>query len=484
MYQAVAPTSFFKKLVGDYEDKLQGKKDLALELKQAFDRKYNQETVITNVFDYIEIIQGHSSVHARYVDLVRNTKKEILAFIKSPFAHEYSEKRLDEQVDAADRILKKGVVVRTIYETPSEEESKTLIKLMEIFARKGEEIHIAEQNSMDVGHIPIRTAEGKTAKEKELAVLSGDCRSDFLVNDDITGGCYQGYHRVAMDSAGNFVVCWEDNRHSLTDIYAQRFDATGSPQDTAFRVNDDAAHTYQWDPAIALDNAGNFVIVWADWRNDIYGAWDIYAQTYDAAGNPVGVNFRVNDDAPGNINYRPAVAIDPAGGRFVICWLDYRDPDLNTEIRAQFYENGSPVGTNVQINDPDPFPYNLQWSWQTMVHCNGDTLLFAWQDTRRHKGWDIYAKLIDWSFPGIEEVGHDVARHGLRAYPSPFRNCITITGTDDALEIYDICGRLVGRVTTGIWNGKDLNGREVKSGVYFLRAKSSDYEVLKVIKLR
>lgn len=145
MYQAVAPTSSFKKLIVDYEDELQGKKDLALELEQAFDRKYNQENVITNVFDYIEIIQGHSSVHARYVDLVRNTKKEILAFIKSPFAHEYSEKRLDEQVDAADRILKKGVVVRTIYETPCEEESKTLIKLMEMFARKGEEIRIAKQ---------------------------------------------------------------------------------------------------------------------------------------------------------------------------------------------------------------------------------------------------------------------------------------------------------------------------------------------------
>jgi len=39
-----------------------------------------------------------------------------------------------------------------------------------------------------------------------------------------------------------------------------------------------------------------------------------------------------------------------------------------------------------------------------------------------------------------------------------------------------------GEDSYGIWNGKDLSGKEVQSGVYFLKAKG--YKPVKVVKLR
>ncbi|MBA7487033.1 hypothetical protein ES707_22595 [subsurface metagenome] len=305
---------------------------------------------------------------------------------------------------------------------------------------------------------------------------------NFRVDDD-PGTSHQYYPVAAMDQAGNFVICWYDYRNGNYDIYAQRYDAAGTPLDINFIVNDDATTEGQDRPSIAMDQAGNFVICWEDKRN-LYE--DIYAQRFDAVGTPINTNFMVNDDLGQAAQWNPAVTMDPSGNRFVIMWMDFRDPDRDTEIRAQFYENGIPVDTNVQINEPDPFPYCHQYSWRSSAACNSDTLVFVWQDNRRHKDWDIYATLACWLETGIEEdTRHKISGFGLRTHPNPFRSCITISGTNNELTIYDVSGRLIGRTKKGIWDGKDMNGREVESGVYFLKVESSvGCKTLKVIKLR
>lgn len=306
--------------------------------------------------------------------------------------------------------------------------------------------------------------------------------TNFLVNDD-PGTSSQSWPVAAMDEAGNFVICWYDYRNGDADIYVQMYDAAGTPLGANFKVNDDATTETQYIPSLAMDEAGNFVICWEDYRN-IHG--DIYAQMYDAAGHPQGANFLVNDDAGTAEQWYPSVAMDPAGDRFVVVWTDFRNIDDNPEFVAQLYEDGNPVDVNVQINDPDPFPYCQQMSWRSSAACNSDTLVFAWQDTRRHKGWDIYGKLLAWDFPGIEEdTRREIVGSDLRAYPNPFRSIITIHGADNELEIYDVSGRLVGRTRMSLWDGKDVDGRDVESGVYFLKAEPSvGCKVLKVIKLR
>jgi len=295
--------------------------------------------------------------------------------------------------------------------------------------------------------------------------------------DDYPGADHY-YSEVAIDSSGNSVFCWMDSRNGTMDIYAQRYDAAGIPQGANFLVSDDPGFEDQLFPGVEMDNSGNSVIIWMDSRN---GTMDIYAQRYDAAGNPIGPNFRVDDDA-GIAQYTSA-AMHPSEDKFVIAWTDERSG--NPDIYAQEYENGNPVNGNVQISEPDAFPWNTQISVNYGLACNSNTLIFAWYDNRRHKGYDIYGKLLEWGFTAIEEDhGHEVSGLGLRAHPNPFCNFITIHGADNELEIYDVSGRSVGRTENGIWDGKDMNGREVESGVYFLKAKSSGSKALKVIKLR
>ena len=70
----------------------------------------------------------------------------------------------------------------------------------------------------------------------------------------------------------------------------------------------------------------------------------------------------------------------------------------------------------------------------------------------------------------------------LEVYPNPFHARTKIYGTNAQVGIYSLSGRLVGRTNNSIWNGRDSDGKEVQSGIYFLKAKG--YNPVKIMKLR
>ncbi len=75
----------------------------------------------------------------------------------------------------------------------------------------------------------------------------------------------------------------------------------------------------------------------------------------------------------------------------------------------------------------------------------------------------------------------------MTVYPNPARDIVHILspikkGTSVECSIYDVAGKLVNTLYKGIWiqdgfnfvwNGKDSNGENVKSGVYFIRLNTS-----------
>jgi|GEM_PF-3351369 len=76
----------------------------------------------------------------------------------------------------------------------------------------------------------------------------------------------------------------------------------------------------------------------------------------------------------------------------------------------------------------------------------------------------------------------------ITSYPNPFNSSVTISvrGSSPTIEIYDINGRMVGlfsepntehrtpiTVTRDLWDGTDMSGNELPSGVYFVKAYSS-----------
>ncbi|MCJ7497260.1 MAG: ABC transporter substrate-binding protein, partial [candidate division Zixibacteria bacterium] len=209
---------------------------------------------------------------------------------------------------------------------------------------------------------------------------------DFLINSDTFGGSEQSYAAVARDAAGNFVIAWEDYRSGHSDIYFQRCDSYGNPLGSNFKVNDDNGSASQYNPAIAMDRSGNFVLTWIDGRN---GNYDIYAQRYDSSGCALDYNFKVNDDA--NFTKQVANAVAMTGsGSFAIVWQDYRNG--NYDIYAQRYDSsGGSLGSNSKVNDDTG---SAQQFWPDIAMDVSGNFAVTWLDYRDDYN-EIYLQRYD-----------------------------------------------------------------------------------------
>ena len=132
------------------------------------------------------------------------------------------------------------------------------------------------------------------------AATAGE-RTDFRVNDDGSGSL-QSDPRIAVGYDRTFVVTWVDRRGSTNDIYLQRYDSDGLPVGTNQLVNDDTNSSYQFDPAIAVDESGYFSMIWQDYRNDSYPFGpDLYFQRFDSSMTADGANLLFTTELPDTI---------------------------------------------------------------------------------------------------------------------------------------------------------------------------------------
>ena len=233
---------------------------------------------------------------------------------------------------------------------------------------------------------------------------------NFRINDD-SGSSRQEDPAIAVDGSGNFVVVWIDFRDGDGDVYAQRYTSTGERQGANFQVNDDSGHILQDFAAIAIDGSGNFVVLWAEYRDRDY---DIYAQRYTSNGLKQGGNFRVTDDSGTNDQWQPAIGVD-AGGNFVVVWLDYRNGD--PDIYAQRYMSSSvPQGTNFRVNDDSGS--SDQW-YPGIAVDRGGNFVVVWMDGRNGV-WDIYGQRYSSSgeAQGVNFRVNDDSGDGGQAYPA------------------------------------------------------------------
>src|SRR5438128_1188670 len=99
-----------------------------------------------------------------------------------------------------------------------------------------------------------------------------------------TAAYSQFYPAIVSDGAGGAIVTWDDYRSGDADIYAQRVDAAGALQWTADGVALCNAGNDQRSPTIVSDGAGGAIVTWFDRRSWPY--YHVFAQRMDAAGVP------------------------------------------------------------------------------------------------------------------------------------------------------------------------------------------------------
>jgi large repetitive protein len=213
---------------------------------------------------------------------------------------------------------------------------------------------------------------------------------EFLVNT--TTAKDQSAPVVAMADAGSFIVAWQSVRQDGSNwgVFAQRFDADGVAAGSEFRVST-ITYKDQAMPAIAADSAGNFVVAWQskdiDYNDDRFG---IYAQRYFADGSALGSQFLVNTRTPGD-QTAPAVAMDNAGN-FVIVWQS-KGQDLKDDpagIYAQRYTNtgarqGGEFRVNTTVADAQTAP--------ALAMSNTGRMLVVWtSDKQDGAGLGVYGQ--------------------------------------------------------------------------------------------
>jgi hypothetical protein len=199
--------------------------------------------------------------------------------------------------------------------------------------------------------------------------------SQFQINN-LTGNFFKKYSAVAMDNDGDFVVVWTSDGISGSDndqfsVQGRRYDSSGVAQGGQFLVNSYTTNA-QFFSSVAMDSSGNFVVTWESRGSDTGSPADtsqesIQAQRYDSSGAPVSGQFQVNSYTT-NSQRSPDVAAD-SDGNFVIVWESFGGSgDSSGSIEGQRYDSsGAPLGGQFQVNS-----YTTNGQLQPAVSMDSD----------------------------------------------------------------------------------------------------------------
>ncbi len=172
---------------------------------------------------------------------------------------------------------------------------------------------------------------------------------------------------------GEYLVVWfgDDDEAPLAEgefeIFGQRLTAAGTEVGTNdFRISDmgpDGDASYQAvDPAVIHNALANeYLVVWSgddDTASLQDGEFEIRGQRLDSNGTPLGINdFRVSDMGPdGDTSYsavRPAVALNPADGEYLVVWFGDDDvgPLVDDELEVFGQRLNAATGAEMPPND-------------------------------------------------------------------------------------------------------------------------------------
>lgn len=187
------------------------------------------------------------------------------------------------------------------------------------------------------------------------------CLQRFNRNDEKTGqeirisepgAAFQEKPALAMNGKGDIVIAWQslDGEDSMYDIKARLWKAGEAAPGEEILVNTFVKYS-QTEPEAAIDNAGNFVIVWTSWNQDGSDR-GIYAQRFSSSGNKTGAEFQVNSTTEYS-QARPSVKYF-ADGRFIAAWESWRQDDPGNPgygVYAQvFNAQGNKIGGEIPVN--------------------------------------------------------------------------------------------------------------------------------------
>jgi hypothetical protein len=126
-------------------------------------------------------------------------------------------------------------------------------------------------------------------------------------------------------------------------FYGQRFDAAGNPVELEFQVNT-AFAKHQQNPAVVGLADGGFLVTWQSKDQD-GDDWGVFGQKFDADGDPISTEFQMNTTASG-AQADPALAAS-SDGALIGAWTS---PDADyAGVSGHLYQSET---ASVTVNPP------------------------------------------------------------------------------------------------------------------------------------
>lgn len=347
--------------------------------------------------------------------------------------------------------------------------------------------------------------------------------SIFKINDDTTH--FSQYYPVIGKIGSLFPVLWEDRQLGYSTLWGQFLNQAGEKIGTNFLLS----------PELTLDQTGLSVasyyecmaVVWQTAKPETMAIMLKYiiarkADTQTQTGDnkvlepEISSLIQVSDSnlAFARADARCAFFHD---GKLVVVWMDQRNSKMH--IYAQLFDRkGNRIGRNFAIeklfNIINQRVFKAQNEKPTGIPFNKDQFLpdvNIDQDGRLHVCWteidedNVTLRLQtdtlvwrDW----IPAEYHEWIKKRFwlhRPFPTPFSKSVNIkfelpSSEKVSIKIFDVAGRLIVELindnfSAGIhslsWDGKDMRGREVSAGSYFVLMEAADFtKTRRVVKIK
>jgi len=222
---------------------------------------------------------------------------------------------------------------------------------------------------------------------------------------------------VAIDTSGHFVIAWHAPDASGFGIYAQQFDENGVALAPVFQVNSFTNGTQQL-ADIAMNVDGTFVIVWQGGNFDGSGT-GVFGTLYNELGEAIRADFQINTYFQNDQSF-PTVAMNESGA-FVVVWQSDGQDGSDTGVFAQRFDaSGNPVGAEIAVNTTTA---DDQAKPAVVLYEDGGFLVVWESQGQDGSGGGIYGQLFD---PSGNKIGGEIlinsVTEGTQLQPSIAKN--------------------------------------------------------------
>jgi hypothetical protein len=266
---------------------------------------------------------------------------------------------------------------------------------------------------------------------------------EFLINTTVQ--YTQTNPAVAINDAGQFVVTWDSWFQDGSDkgVFAQRFDASGVPLGSEFQINTTTAYS-QTKPSVKYFPDGKFVVTWESWKQDLAtpSGYGLIGRIFNADGTPVSGEFQINTYTNDYQWFGDIEVFED--NTFVVAWCSWaQDGDEGGIYVQRFDQSGTKVGSETLVNKSTA---NYQWL-PKVVRTTGKDFAVVWSSWKQDGSREgIYVTLFDSTARAVSFE----TRVNETTYNFQWEPDMVSTGGDELLFVwsswslgndYDIVGR-------------------------------------------